>query len=92
MPCAHNALNVVLMNHSHTHIHRVAADGDLQTQTPAEILDLDAAVLADHTADITAWLPLPVDPQRIVDLGCGTGTGTFALLDRFPGAHVTAVV
>jgi SAM-dependent methyltransferase len=26
-----------------------------------------------------------------VDLGCGTGAGTFALLARFPEAHVTAV-
>jgi len=26
-----------------------------------------------------------------VDLGCGTGAGTFALLDRFPDAHITAV-
>ena len=26
-----------------------------------------------------------------MDLGCGTGAGTFALLDRFPDAHVTAV-
>lgn len=56
-----------------------------------EILDLDAEVLAEHTASITAWLPLRTDPRRIVDLGCGTGAGTFALLDRFPDAHVTAV-
>ncbi|MTE17651.1 methyltransferase domain-containing protein [Streptomyces sp. TRM43335] len=57
----------------------------------AEILDLDAEVLAEHTASITAWLPLTSDPRRIVDLGCGTGAGTFALLERFPDAHVTAV-
>ncbi|MDG9702927.1 trans-aconitate 2-methyltransferase [Streptomyces sp. DH37] len=57
----------------------------------AEILDLDAEVLAEHTASITAWLPLKSEPRRIVDLGCGTGAGTFALLDRFPDAHVTAV-
>ncbi|MEV7789787.1 class I SAM-dependent methyltransferase [Streptomyces sp. NPDC088106] len=57
----------------------------------AVILDLDAEVLAEHIASITAWLPLESEPRRIVDLGCGTGAGTFALLDRFPGAHVTAV-
>ncbi|MYV96654.1 class I SAM-dependent methyltransferase, partial [Streptomyces sp. SID1034] len=57
----------------------------------AEILDLDAAVLAEHIASITATLPLTADPHHIVDLGCGTGTGTFALLARFPGARVTAV-
>ncbi|WP_306334747.1 trans-aconitate 2-methyltransferase [Streptomyces sp. KL118A] len=69
------------MNHAHDH----ASDGQ------AEILDLDAEVLAEHTASITAWLPLQADPRHIVDLGCGTGAGTFALLDRFPDAHVTAV-
>ncbi|MTK01606.1 trans-aconitate 2-methyltransferase [Micromonospora sp. CP22] len=57
----------------------------------AEILDLDADVLAAQLAEITAWLPLAVPPRQIVDLGSGTGAGTFALLDRFPDAHVTAV-
>ncbi|WP_128382027.1 class I SAM-dependent methyltransferase [Streptomyces cavernae] len=57
----------------------------------AEILDLDAEVLAAHIADITARLPLTAEPRRIVDLGTGTGAGTFALLDRFPDAQVTAV-
>ncbi|MEU7567312.1 methyltransferase domain-containing protein [Streptomyces fradiae] len=57
----------------------------------AELLDLDAEVLATHLADITARLPLTAPPRRIVDLGSGTGAGTFALLDRFPDAHVTAV-
>ncbi|MER8089911.1 class I SAM-dependent methyltransferase [Streptomyces sp. NPDC058316] len=61
------------------------------TDGQAEILDLDAEVLAEHIASITAWLPLKTGPRQIVDLGCGTGAGTFALLDRFPDAHVTAV-
>ncbi|GAA0912560.1 hypothetical protein GCM10009549_24830 [Streptomyces thermoalcalitolerans] len=56
-----------------------------------EILDLDADVLADHTAAIIRWLPLPAPPREIVDLGCGTGAGTFALLERFPDARITAV-
>ncbi|MFJ5774565.1 class I SAM-dependent methyltransferase [Streptomyces sp. NPDC093094] len=60
-------------------------------RSQAEILDLDAEVLAEHLALITAWLPLKAEPRQIVDLGCGTGAGTFALLDRFPEAHVTAV-
>ncbi|WP_046494186.1 class I SAM-dependent methyltransferase [Streptomyces odonnellii] len=60
------------------------------TDGQAEILDLDAEVLAEHIASITAWLPLETDPRHIVDLGCGTGAGTFALLDRFPEAHVIA--
>ncbi|XVQ89470.1 class I SAM-dependent methyltransferase [Microbispora siamensis] len=63
-------------------------DGD---SGQAEILDLDAEVLAEHIASIAAWLPLKSEPRQIVDLGCGTGAGTFALLDRFPDAHITAV-
>ena len=57
----------------------------------AEILDLDAEVLAEHIASITAWLPVETSPRHIVDLGCGTGAGTLALLARFPEAEVTAV-
>lgn len=56
----------------------------------AEILDLDAEVLAEHTASIIEWLPVS-NPRQVVDLGCGTGAGTFALLARFPEVHVTAV-
>ncbi|MTD53320.1 class I SAM-dependent methyltransferase [Amycolatopsis pithecellobii] len=55
-----------------------------------EILDLDAEVLAGHLASIVDWLPIE-PPRQIVDLGCGTGAGTFALLGRFPEAQVTAV-
>ncbi|NKE57621.1 class I SAM-dependent methyltransferase [Lentzea sp. PSKA42] len=56
----------------------------------AEVLDLDAEILAEHTASIIEWLPIE-SPRQIVDLGCGTGAGTFALLARFPEAHITAV-
>lgn len=69
----------------HAHGHGHAADDQ------AEILDLDAEVLAEHTASIIEWLPLKESPRQIVDLGCGTGAGTLALLARFPDAHVTAV-
>ncbi|WP_434587777.1 class I SAM-dependent methyltransferase [Streptomyces sp. A5-4] len=61
------------------------------SEVQAEILDLDADVLAEHIASITAGLPVERDPRHIVDLGCGTGAGTFALLTRFPEAEVTAV-
>ena len=69
------------------HAHHAGHDADGQ----AEILDLDAEVLAEHIASITAWLPIHSSPRRIVDLGCGTGAGTCPLLTRFPGAEVTAV-
>jgi SAM-dependent methyltransferase len=65
--------------------------GDGHNHGQAEILDLDAEVLAEHIASVVAWLPVETEPTRIVDLGSGTGTGTFALLDRFPDAQVAAV-
>jgi SAM-dependent methyltransferase len=70
----------------HGHHQQHGADSE-----QAEILDLDAEVLAEHIAAITKWLPLKSGPRQIVDLASGTGAGTFALLDRFPEAHVTAV-
>ncbi|MFJ9794068.1 class I SAM-dependent methyltransferase [Streptomyces globosus] len=77
--------------HLHASHHDHDHDHDRGDAGQAEILDLDAEVLAEHTASLTTWLPLTSAPRRIVDLGSGTGTGTFALLDRFPDAHVTAV-
>lgn len=68
---------------AHEHDH---AEADL-TQT----LDLDAEVLAEHIEAVIASLPPGTDPRHIVDLGCGTGAGTLALLRRFPNARVTAV-
>ncbi|WP_433296850.1 class I SAM-dependent methyltransferase [Pseudonocardia sp. CA-142604] len=83
------------MTHTHPHTARHGAHHVLQHAAEsggqAEILDLDAEVLAEHIAAITAWLPIESAPHEIVDLGCGTGAGTFALVDRFPEARVTAV-
>lgn len=67
-------------NYDHTH-----------HPSPADVLELDAHVFAEHTASITAWLPVHSEPDLIVDLGSGTGAGTFALLAQFPRAHVVAV-
>jgi SAM-dependent methyltransferase len=63
-------------------------------QELAAILDLDADVLRDQLSEATGWLAglagdMPV--RRILDLGSGTGTGTFALLRRFADAEVVAV-
>lgn len=76
---------------SHTSHTSHASHGADDQHDQADILDLDAEVLADHIASITAWLPVKADPRHIVDLGCGTGAGTLALLTRFPHARVTAV-
>ncbi|QKW23419.1 class I SAM-dependent methyltransferase [Kitasatospora sp. NA04385] len=74
--------------HGHQPQHQHPAEDDA---AQAEVLDLDAEVLAGHLAAITDWLPLDAEPRRIVDLGAGTGAGAFALLRRFPDAEVTAV-
>lgn len=76
--------------HAHAHgLDAVPDDGEL-----AVMLDLDAEVLHAHLAEVAARVAayaagLPV--RRILDLGCGTGAGTFALLPHFPGADATAV-
>lgn len=67
-------------HHGHGHDHE-----------QADLLDLDAEVLAEVNADIVDRLPAPPDVRRLVDLGAGTGAGTFALLARFPDAEVVAV-
>jgi SAM-dependent methyltransferase len=71
------------MAHDHHHHHH----GDL-----AELLDLDAEITSDQTDELTAWIAAAAgNVARILDLGAGTGAGTFALLRRFPDAVVTAV-
>ncbi|MEV0345267.1 methyltransferase [Nonomuraea sp. NPDC050680] len=59
-----------------------------------ELLDLDAEVLHAYLSEVTAWVhQLAGDPPpgHLLDLGSGTGTGTFALLERFEKAEVTAL-
>jgi len=70
------------------HDHHAHQPGD---HDQAEILDLDAEVLAEHIDSVIAWLPVESSPRQVVDLGCGTGAGTFALLTRFPEARVIAI-
>lgn len=73
------------------HVHEHEHEHEHEAGDQAEILDLDAEVLAEHIASLTAWLSVGTSPRRIVDLGCGTGAGTLALLERFPEAELTAV-
>ncbi|WP_328720362.1 class I SAM-dependent methyltransferase [Streptomyces sp. NBC_00247] len=89
--------------HQHGHQHGSGhghgpQDADFSVLT--EMLDLDAEVLHEHLDELTGWIeelsggtaekPGGRD-LRVLDLGSGTGAGTFALLQRFPGADVTAV-
>jgi SAM-dependent methyltransferase len=58
------------------------------------MLDLDAEVAATQLAELTtraAELAGDHPVRDILDIGAGTGTGTFALLRRFPKASVTAI-
>lgn len=72
--------------HDHGHAH---GDSGLP-----ELLDLDAEVSAAQFAELTtrvADLAGDHPVRHIVDLGSGTGSGTFALLRQFPTATATAV-
>jgi SAM-dependent methyltransferase len=78
------------MDDHHRHEHAAGTDESAM----AELLDLDAEVLHEYLSDVTALiqeLAAEPAPRRILDLGSGTGTGTFALLQRFDGAEAIAL-
>ncbi|MER7400380.1 class I SAM-dependent methyltransferase [Streptomyces sp. NPDC000151] len=80
--------------HAHQHQHHASGPGAPHDEPyVAELLDLEADVLHAHLTELTAWLAeltaeRPV--RRVLDLGSGAGTGTFALLRRFEGAEAIA--
>ena len=60
----------------------------------AELLELYAEVLGDFLGEMAGWVAGRAGALfsgRILDLGCGTGTGTFALLRESADASVVAV-
>jgi SAM-dependent methyltransferase len=89
-----------LGHHSHHHHGTDTDQSGTETETGtdqsaiAELLDLDGEVLHDYLSEVTAWIEAiaaDVLPRRILDVGAGTGTGTFALLNRFEDADAVAV-
>ncbi|ACU74671.1 Methyltransferase type 11 [Catenulispora acidiphila DSM 44928] len=59
----------------------------------ADVLDLDAEVVGAYLDELTAWARshTKTAPHTIVDIGAGTGSGTFALARRFEAAEVIAI-
>jgi SAM-dependent methyltransferase len=80
--------------HSGHDLHEHHAAGEPDEAAMAELLDLDGEVLRSYLSEVTAWiddLTADLPPRRILDLGCGTGAGTFALLERFARADAIAI-
>ncbi|MEU8705831.1 class I SAM-dependent methyltransferase [Streptomyces sp. NPDC048565] len=80
--------------HTHTHDHGDTGHGDTgRDDSLAEVLDLDAEIFAPYLTSVTGRIAEVAGDgvRHVVDLGSGTGTGTSALLERFPHATVTAV-
>lgn len=75
------------MTHEHGH-HQHADDSALP-----ELLDLDAEIFAPALREVYADIERAADsPVRsVVDLGAGTGAGTFGLLAHFTDARAIAV-
>ena len=76
--------------HGHAHTHGTGAD----EASLADLLDLDAEVFGDYVVRVTGWVASHAGglaASRILDLGCGTGSGTFGLLQRAGDAEVIAV-
>ncbi|HEY6296268.1 MAG TPA: class I SAM-dependent methyltransferase, partial [Streptosporangiaceae bacterium] len=58
----------------------------------ADLLDLDAEVLADYHREVTGWVSAQLTERaRVIDVGAGTGTGALALARQLPESEVVAL-
>ena len=74
------------MSEHHGHAH--------DTDDYTELLELDGSVLSGYWAEVTGWVAeAGADGQvgRVVDLGSGAGTASFAFAERFPAAEIVPV-
>ena len=81
------------MTHAPHHGHAHGGSDPFRDEGLAELLDLDAEIVAPQLREIVAFVGAhaPADARLVVDLGAGTGTGSAALGRRFPDASVVAV-
>jgi SAM-dependent methyltransferase len=91
----HSAHDHAAHDHAaHDHPAHDHSAGGADAAAMTELLDLDAEVLHSYYSELTGWvreLAADLIPHRVLDLGCGTGTGTFALFERFEQADAVAV-
>jgi SAM-dependent methyltransferase len=78
---------------SHTDIHLDAADDSPVYAFPnddaeSDRLDMQHAMLSHLLGDRLFWAPINSDPQKVLDLGTGTGIWAIDFADMFPSAEV----
>lgn len=79
--------------HAHGHSHGGDAAAHANDAELAQTLNLDARILGSYLNEATAWAAELAgrSPQRVIDVGAGSGVGTLALARQFPAAVVTAL-
>lgn len=79
--------------HGQGHGHGHGGSDPFHDDGLAELLDLDAQIVAPQLREIIEFVGAhaPGEARLVVDLGAGTGTGSTALARRFPDASLVAV-
>lgn len=58
---------------------------------PVQRLELQRAGIREHLAQALAGRPVTTEGVRVLEVGCGTGLLTEALVEQLPGAIITAL-